>query len=232
MVVRSCHRPSEPGENRTGDRRKGSENTTTTCSNRDIIYIRWLEESVTKLTDRTDTTAVTPLYSLAVRGGGVEFRNVISRVSKTRGPGRCLSLTYLRTEQELRRVRSSRAVCWRNFVERCRRIYGEPRYEEWHQSLSHDVAYTDGLRPEGWFRPEWISSNYSPEFIMEKVLRPAFLDCISQITLVVAPLRNNLGGVTVRQTCADSACYQMVIKYVKVKTNTWNDASVSMVITK
>jgi hypothetical protein len=40
---------------------------------------------------------------------------------------------------------------WRNFVERCRRIYGEPRYEEWHQSLSHDVAYTDGLRPEEWF---------------------------------------------------------------------------------
>jgi len=28
------------------------------------------------------------------------------------------------------------------------------RYAELHQSLSHDVAYTDGLRPEGWFRPE------------------------------------------------------------------------------
>jgi len=43
-----------------------------------------------------------------------------------RGSGRCLSLTHLRTEQELWRVCSSRAVCWRNFVERCRRIYGEP----------------------------------------------------------------------------------------------------------
>ena len=57
-------------------------------------------------------------------------------------------LTYFRTEQELWKVRSSRAVCWPNFVEHCRRIYGEPSYEEWHQSLSHDVAYTDGLRPK------------------------------------------------------------------------------------
>jgi hypothetical protein len=31
---------------------------------------------------------------------------------------------------------------------------------EWHQSLSHDVAYTDGLRLEGWFRPECLMSNF------------------------------------------------------------------------
>ena len=37
MVVRSRHQPSEPGENRTGDRRKGSDNTTTNCSNKSII---------------------------------------------------------------------------------------------------------------------------------------------------------------------------------------------------
>jgi len=54
---------------------------------------------------------------------------------------------------------------------------------------------------------------------MEKVLRLVFFECITEISFVVAPLRNNLGGVTDRQTCADSACYQMVIKYVKVKTN-------------
>jgi len=124
---------------------------------------------------------------------------------------------YFRTEQELWRVRSSRAVCWRNFVERCRRIHGEPRYAEWHQSLSHDVAYTDGLRPEGRLRPEWISSNYSPEFIMEKVLRHAFFECITQITLVVTPQWKNLGGVTDRQTCADSTCYQMVSNMWRLK---------------
>jgi len=33
------------------------------------------------------------------------------------------------------------------------------------------------------------------------------------------PLWNNLGGVTDRETCADSVCYQMVIKYVKDRTN-------------
>ena len=55
---------------------------------------------------------------------------------------------------------------------------------------------------------------------MEKVLRHAFFKCITQITLVVAPLGNNLGGVTVCQTCTDLTCYQTVIKYVKVKTNT------------
>jgi len=54
---------------------------------------------------------------------------------------------------------------------------------------------------------------------MEKVLRLALFECITEITFVVAPLRNNLGGMTDRQTCADSVCYQMVIKYVKVKTN-------------
>jgi len=54
---------------------------------------------------------------------------------------------------------------------------------------------------------------------MEKVLRLAFFECITEITFVVAPLRNNLGGVTDRQTCANSAFYQMVIKYVKVNTN-------------
>ena len=54
---------------------------------------------------------------------------------------------------------------------------------------------------------------------MEKVLRHAFFECITEITFVVAPLRNNLGGVTDRQTCADWACYQMVFKYVKVKIN-------------
>ena len=122
-----------------------------------------------------------------------------------------------------------RAVFWRNFVESCRRIYGEPSNWEWHQSQSHDVAYTDGLRPEGWFRPEWFSSNYCPEFITEQVLRHAFFECI---TLVGAPLWNNLGGVTDRQTCADSTCYQMVSNVWRLKLmNTWNDASVSMVIT-
>ena len=56
---------------------------------------------------------------------------------------------------------------------------------------------------------------------MEKVLRLAFFECITEITFVVAPLRNNLAGVTDRQTCTDAACYQMVIKYVKVRlTNT------------
>jgi len=54
---------------------------------------------------------------------------------------------------------------------------------------------------------------------MEKVLRLAFFERITEITFVVAPLRNNLGGVTDRHTCAHSACYQMVIKYVKVKAN-------------
>ena len=54
---------------------------------------------------------------------------------------------------------------------------------------------------------------------MEKVLRLAFFECITEITFDVAPLRNSLVGVTDRQTCADSVCYQMVIKYVKVKTN-------------
>jgi len=42
---------------------------------------------------------------------------------------------------------------------------------------------------------------------MEKVLRLALFECITQTTLVVAPLRNNLGGVTDRQTCADSTHY-------------------------
>jgi len=54
---------------------------------------------------------------------------------------------------------------------------------------------------------------------MEKVPRLAFLECITKITFVVTPLWYNLGGVTDRQTCAESACYQIVIKYVKVKTN-------------
>jgi hypothetical protein len=40
MIVRSCHQPSEPGGNRTGDRRKGNEDTTTNRSSKDIIYIR------------------------------------------------------------------------------------------------------------------------------------------------------------------------------------------------
>jgi len=55
---------------------------------------------------------------------------------------------------------------------------------------------------------------------MEKVLRHAIFGCI---TLVAAPLWNNLGGVTDRQTCADSACYQMVSNMWRLKLmNTWN----------
>jgi len=105
-----------------------------------------------------------------------------------------------------------RAVSWRNFVESCRRIYGEPSNGEWYQSLSHDVAYTDGLRPEGWFRPEWISSNYPQNIYRRKMLRHAFFE-----SLVVAPLRNNLGGVTDRQTCADSTCYHMIPNMRRLK---------------
>jgi hypothetical protein len=76
-----------------------------------------------------------------------------------------------------------------------------------------------------------ISSNYSPELILEEVLRHAFFECLTQMILVVAPLWNNLGVVTDRMTCAVSTGYQMVTKFVKVKTNTLNDPSVSMVIT-
>jgi hypothetical protein len=62
------------------------------------------------------------------------------------------------------------------------------------------------------------------------MLRHAFFECITQITLVVAPLWNNIGGVTDRKTC----WFDMLphgLKYGKVKTNTWNDACFSMFIT-
>jgi len=61
------------------------------------------------------------------------------------------------------------------------------------------------------------------------MLRHAFFECITQITLVAAPLWNNLGGVTDLQTC----WFDMLprgLKYVEVKTNTWNDAWFSMCI--
>jgi hypothetical protein len=122
-----------------------------------------------------------------------------------------------------------RAVFWRNFVESCRRIYGEPSNWEWHQSQSHDVAYTDGLRPEGWFRSEWISSNYPQNMYRRKMLRHAFFECLTQITLVVAPQRNNLAGVTDRQTVVDSTCYHMIPNMWRLKKrNTWNNTCFSM----
>jgi len=46
MVVRCCHQPSEPGENQTGERRKGSAITTTDRSFKDIIYMRSLEMNI------------------------------------------------------------------------------------------------------------------------------------------------------------------------------------------
>jgi len=39
------------------------------------------------------------------------------------------------------------------------------------------------------------------------MLRHALFECITQITLVVVTLRDNLGGVTDPQACAASKCF-------------------------
>jgi hypothetical protein len=51
-------------------------------------------------------------------GGRILKRNLV--VYEHRGTGERLSLTYLQTEREIRRVHTSCAICWRNF-QGCRR---------------------------------------------------------------------------------------------------------------
>ena len=92
------------------------------------------------------------------------------------------------------------------------------RYVELHQSLSHDMAYIRGLRPEEWFRLEW-SRVIAPQNLWWRKCWDLHTLVHNQNNICCTSLRNNLGGVTDRQTCADSVCYQTVNKYVKFRSN-------------